>query len=46
MFISPEEYELLVDLIEWVRSQDQDELLLMHSEQVVAEFMENDRGNE
>jgi hypothetical protein len=40
MFISNEQYELLVQYTEWLRSQSDDELEMWHSERVVAEFLE------
>jgi len=40
MVVTLEEYEVLVQFIEWYRDQDDDELEMWHSERIVAEFLE------
>lgn len=42
MLISPEEYELLVQFTEWMRSQNQEWLDIQHSEEIVVEFLDED----
>lgn len=41
MLVTPEEYELLVQFMEWFRGQDSDCLALMHSEEIVVEFLDD-----
>jgi hypothetical protein len=40
--VNNEEYNLLVDFLEWLRSQDEVELELKHSEEVVGDFLDSE----
>jgi hypothetical protein len=38
--ISPEDYDLLIAFAEWYRSQPEDEMELLNSDEVVVQFLE------
>lgn len=40
MVVSPEAFDLLVDLCDWLREQDKDDLLLDSSEEIVCNFLD------
>jgi len=40
MMLSPEEYEKLVRLSDWLREQDLELMLLLNSDELVAQFLD------
>jgi len=40
MMLSPEEFEMLVQFSDWLREQDLELMLLLNSDELVAQFLD------